>query len=166
MPASSPELAVTTPNIDLAHCRDLLCSGSRSFYAASHLLPAPVRDAACRLYAFCREADDLIDEGDDPARALGVLEQRLSAIYRGEPGPGPIDRALADVVSRYGVPRALLDALLEGFAWDAQCRQYDSLSDVLDYSARVAGTVGVMMALLQGARAPVPSQGVAARSRY
>jgi phytoene synthase len=154
MPASTPELSITTPNIDLAHCRELLCSGSRSFYAASHLLPAPVRDAACRLYAFCREADDLIDEGDDPARALALLEQRLSAVYSGEPGPGPIDRALADVVRRYRVPRALLDALLEGFAWDAQSRQYDSLSDVLDYSARVAGSVGVMMALLQGARAP------------
>jgi phytoene synthase len=46
---------------DLAACRNLLRGGSRTFYAASLLLPARVRDPAIALYAFCRLADDAVD---------------------------------------------------------------------------------------------------------
>ncbi len=46
---------------DLAACRQLLASGSKSFAMASWLLPSRLRDAATGLYAFCRVADDLID---------------------------------------------------------------------------------------------------------
>jgi phytoene synthase len=45
-------------------------------------------------------------------------------------------------------------ALIEGFAWDAQGRRYERLSDLRAYAARVAGAVGAMMAMLMGARAP------------
>jgi phytoene synthase len=47
-----------------------------------------------------------------------------------------------------------MDALLDGFAWDAEGRRYDDLSSVLAYSARVAATVGVLMTLLMGERDP------------
>ena len=43
-------------------------------------------------------------------------------------------------------------ALLDGFAWDAEGRRYDTLEDLLAYAARVAGSVGAMMAVLMGAR--------------
>ena len=58
------------------------------------------------------------------------------------------------MVARHAIPAALFDALLEGFEWDLQGRRYDSLEQLHDYAARVAGTVGAMMALLMGARAP------------
>jgi phytoene synthase len=125
--------------------------GSKSFFAASLLLPARLRAPATALYAFCRLADDLIDEGDDPVAAMRELEERLNAIYAGRPGTIDADRALAHVVHRYGVPRALPDALLDGFMWDAQGRRYETLEDVEAYGARVAGTVGAMMSLIMGA---------------
>lgn len=151
MPAPSADPGAAA---DLAACLALLRGGSRSFYAASHLLPGPLREAACGLYAFCREADDAIDEGADPAGALARFRSRLEAVYRGEPQPFAADRALARVVAAYGIPQALPAALLEGFAWDAERRTYRDLSGVLAYSARVAGSVGVMMAVLMGAREP------------
>jgi len=55
---------------DLAHCRDVIRTGSLSFHAASKLLPASVRDPALALYAFCRLADDEVDEGNNKARAF------------------------------------------------------------------------------------------------
>ena len=140
---------------DLAACRATLRGGSRSFLAAARLLPARVHRPATALYAFCRAADDLIDS--DPAAAptaLAALRRRLDAIYAGRPAPDPADRALAHVVVQHRLPRALLDALLEGFAWDAEGRRYEDLADLHDYAARVAGTVGAMMAVLMGARSP------------
>jgi len=137
---------------DLAACRDLLRGGSRSFFAASLLLPRHVHEPATALYAFCRVADDLIDTGDNPAAALLDLRARLDAAYAGQPRPIAADRALAAVVLRHAVPRTLLDALLEGFAWDAAGRRYDTLADLEAYAARVAGAVGAMMATLMGER--------------
>lgn len=139
---------------DLRACRELLKNGSRSFYVASHLMPQPWRDSASALYAFCRVADDVIDEGDDPVTALVGLNRRLDAIYRSEPEDAPVDRAMAVVVRRHELPRELPSALLEGFAWDAQARSYEDLSSVLDYAARVAGSVGAMMAVVMGVRDP------------
>lgn len=139
---------------DLATCRTMLCGGSRSFYAASFLLPRRVHEPATALYAFCRVADDEIDLSDGRGDALEALQRRLDRVYAGHPEPSAPDRCLAAVVHHFGIPRVLLDALLEGFAWDADGRHYESLSQVYDYSARVAGTVGVMMALLMGVRAP------------
>lgn len=139
---------------DLAACRLMLSEGSRTFHAASLLLPRRVRDPATAFYAFCRAADDAIDLGDGKAAALARLRSGLDAIYAGRPPPTPADRALAGVVARHAIPRALLDGLLEGFAWDAEGRRYDDLAGLHAYAARVAGTVGAVMALLMGARSP------------
>ena len=135
-------------------CKQQLSNGSRSFYFASHLLPSVMQHAACGLYAFCREADDLVDEGDDPKAALELLHQRLDKIYDAKPEYRHTDRVLTQIVHPYHVPRGLLNALLEGFAWDAEGKIYHSIDDVYDYSARVAGAVGVMMSVLMGVRDP------------
>jgi phytoene synthase len=139
---------------DLQSCRRLMRGGSKSFFAASLLLPARVRLPATALYAFCRLADDAIDLGGDPVAAMAALTSRLDAMYAGHPADIDADRALAMVVRRFDIPRALLDALLDGFLWDAQGRRHETLADVQDYAARVAGAVGAMMALVMGARSP------------
>ena len=133
--------------------RAALRGGSRTFFAASRVLPARVSGPATVLYAFCREADDLID-GNRTATALETLRDRLDRLYAGPSHAAAEDRALARVVAHFAMPRALLDALLEGFAWDAAGRRYGTLEDLQDYAARVAGAVGAMMAVLMGARAP------------
>jgi phytoene synthase len=137
---------------DLDHCHAAIRTGSLSFHAASRLLPARVRDPALALYAFCRLADDEVDEGRDKTRAVLSLGDRLEAVYRGAPRNAPADRAFAAVVEEFDMPRALPEALLEGLAWDATGRQYDTLSGVLDYSARVAAAVGAMMCVLMRVR--------------
>jgi phytoene synthase len=137
---------------DLRVCRDRLRAGSRSFYAASLMLPRRVRDPATALYAFCRDADDRVDGSADPAAALAGLHGRVERAYAGQPADDPVDRALADTVARYDVPRVLVDALLEGFAWDAEGRRYADLADLEAYAVRVAGVVGIMMAVLMGRR--------------
>ncbi|HBY27161.1 MAG TPA: phytoene synthase, partial [Bradyrhizobium sp.] len=53
--------------IDMAACRALLKGGSRTFNAASKVLPRRVAEPAIALYAFCRLADDAVDLGDDRA---------------------------------------------------------------------------------------------------
>jgi phytoene synthase len=152
MHADAAPGTIRTGADDLANCRRLMRGGSKSFFAASLLLPSRVRAPATALYAFCRLADDAINLGHDSAAAMRDLERRLDAIYAGRPQSIVADRALACVVHAHGIPRQLLDALLEGFLWDAAGRRYDTIRQVEDYAARVAGAVGAMMALVMGTR--------------
>lgn len=138
---------------DVRACRTLLRGGSRSFFAASLLLPRKVRDPASVLYAFCRLADDAVDVDARPD-ALSQLKQRLDRAYRGHPRSVPVDRAFAEVVAQHEIPRRLPEALLEGLEWDLSGRHYDTLADLHHYAARVAGSVGAMMAILMDRRQP------------
>ena len=135
---------------DLQACVSMMQGGSKTFFAASRLLPPRVRMAAIALYAFCRVADDLVDEAAAGEVPLTALQQRLDAIYAGTPNDHVEDHALSLVVQQYTLPRHLLDALIEGFAWDAAGRSYDSIEDLHAYGARVAGSVGAMMCWIMG----------------
>ncbi|MBP9182409.1 MAG: phytoene/squalene synthase family protein [Fuscovulum sp.] len=137
---------------DIEACRAIIRTGSLSFHAASRVLPARVRDPSLALYAFCRVADDEVDEGRDKAAAVLRLRDRLDLIYAGRPRNSPADRAFAAVVADFDMPRALPEALLEGLAWDSLGRRYDSLSDLHAYAARVAAAVGAMMCVLMRVR--------------
>ena len=140
------------PQADLDACRAAICTGSKSFHAASKFLPREVRDPAFALYAFCRLADDAVDLVDDKRAAVDRLHDRLEAAYAGRPADTPADRAFAAMVEAVEMPRALPEALLEGFAWDADARRYGDIGEVRAYSARVASTVGAMMTVIMGVR--------------
>jgi phytoene synthase len=139
---------------DMASCRELLRDGSRTFFAASLVLPRRVADPAIALYAFCRLADDAVDLGNDRIAAVARLQERLDRGYRRQPMPHAADRAFAAVVEKFAIPYAVPQALLEGLAWDAASRRYETIEQLYDYAARVAGTVGVMMTLVMGQRRP------------
>jgi 15-cis-phytoene synthase len=136
---------------DLAACREALRRNSRTFHAASLLLPADVRASATVLYGFCRLADDAVDLDGGQSDAVQRLRRRLEAVYAQQPMDSAADRALAALVRQHAIPAALPGLLIEGLEWDAQNRRYDTLDQLFDYAARVAGTVGAMMALLMGA---------------
>jgi phytoene synthase len=137
---------------DRADCRRLIRVGSRSFYAASLLLPSAVREAAYALYAFCRLSDDMVDVEGGTMDAIAHLSARLDTVYAGRPANASIDRAFADVVARYALPRSLPEALIEGLAWDVTGVRCETEADLYAYAARVAGSVGAMMTVLMGAR--------------
>src|SRR3954451_2898833 len=96
-----PDAPALSPG-DLAACRALLAGGSKSFHAASKLLPRRIAEPATALYAFCRVADDGIDLDPSPA-ALAELQARLRRAYDGRPLPMAADRALAAVIARYAI---------------------------------------------------------------
>ncbi len=146
---------VDTHHADLAACKQLIRHGSHSFFLASTVLPKRIAIPATALYAFCRIADDLIDEQGDYGAAecdaaIKELSSRLDNIYAQTPSDQPEDRALAEVVSTFNIPRSMPDALIEGLAWDNTGRRYETLSELYDYAARVAGCVGAMMSLIMG----------------
>ncbi|TNF30400.1 MAG: phytoene/squalene synthase family protein, partial [Deltaproteobacteria bacterium] len=127
---------------------------SKSFAMAARLFPAACRRDATVIYAWCRRADDLVDDG--PASAgperLRALRTELDGVYAGHPGDDPVIAAFAEVVARRGIPRAYPEALLDGMAMDVAGTHYATLADLLRYAYRVASAVGLMMCHVMGVR--------------
>ena len=123
---------------DIYGCYEAIRKGSHSFYAASKLLPKPVRDLAVVLYAFCRVADDNVDAKNAPQDAIDLLRERLELAYLGTPKNDPVDRAFASLVDMCEMPKELPDALLEGLEWDSLDLRFETLSDLHSYSAFVS----------------------------
>ena len=138
---------------DLRASRTLLREGSKSFYAASLLLPGSVRDDAGSVYAWCRVADHAVDHSEDPAAALERVREGLERIYTGRP-EGSVERVFAETAFRNRISRDIPEAMLEGFQWDADGRTYETMEQVLDYCVRVGSTVGAMMSTVMGSREP------------
>jgi 15-cis-phytoene synthase len=156
MPAGDPPSFVPQPAepaaADLAVCRAAIRQHSRSFYAASRLLPAQVRDAAVATYAFCRAADDAVDEGSptDARMRHAAVCRRLDCIYGGEPVDTASGRAFALVVAAAGIPREEPEALLNGMAQDLGPVRISDEDALLFYCYRAAGVVGRMMSRIMG----------------
>lgn len=152
IPSASGIAAQAKHGFDYAACQELMRGGSKTFFAASRLLPGRVRGPAIALYAFCRVADDAIDFSDDRVTALAALNERLRRVYANDPMAYEPDKALAAVVREFDLPLELVAALLEGFEWDAEGRRYETIEDLEAYGARVAGSVGAMMAVVMRTR--------------
>lgn len=145
-----PEAALAE---DRRAARRLLREGSKSFYAASRLLPRRVREDAGAVYAWCRVADHAVDRTEDPAGALEDVRAGLERVYAGRP-EGAVERVFAEVVFRNRISRDIPGAMIEGFEWDAAGRLYETRAEVIEYCVRVGSTVGAMMTVVMDRREP------------
>ena len=139
---------------DRLACRAWIQRHSKSFFLSSLLLPERVRQASWALYAFCRRADDAVDDETSRSEALrkvDALRRRLDAAYGNATPDHPVDRAFTVVARRYAIPRALPEALLAGMEMDARGAGYATDDELLVYCFRVAATVGLMMTRVMGA---------------
>ncbi|HEU5075831.1 MAG TPA: phytoene/squalene synthase family protein [Polyangiaceae bacterium] len=136
--------------------REVMRKHSKSFWLAHKLLPPGGRDAGAVIYAWCRRADDLVDERPllEAALALVRLEHELDRIYEGVPQADPLLAAFQAVVTRYGIPKQYPSELLSGLRMDVDGTVYGTLLDLCLYCYRVAGTVGLMMCHVMGVRHP------------
>ena len=135
----------------------LTAAWARSFHFASRFLPAAKRRAVCALYAYCRHADNLVDDrGDRPAaevRAeLTALAGEVRAMHAGTPPADPRWLALHDTLRRYPVPLDPLLELLEGVAKDLDPVAMPDFPALEQYCRQVAGGVGLLVAPILGAR--------------
>jgi 15-cis-phytoene synthase len=137
--------------------------GSKSFWLASRLFDAQVRESAILLYAWCRYCDDIIDGQhlghgqsagtlhDGRVRIENLHEATRRAIA-GTPDNNAVFIGLADVLQRHDIPAYYPIEHLAGYRMDVDNVPYTSLSATLDYCWRVAGVVGVMMSMVMGRR--------------
>jgi phytoene synthase len=133
--------------------RDVLSRHARSFRWGSLFLPAPVRDDAAVLYAFCRMIDDAVDEAPDTESARQALS-RIEADFRSDSPSDPFIRAFRALSDRTGIESEVPLHLIEGVRSDTGPVRIADDGALSRYCYRVAGTVGVMMCKVLGDTPP------------
>ncbi|MGY6631833.1 MAG: phytoene/squalene synthase family protein [Wenzhouxiangella sp.] len=121
----------------------------RTFHLAGLFLGRDTRQAATRLYAFCRHVDDLADRPEDRQLARAQLEQIAQDIVAGRSNC-PQTADFLDLSAALGIPRSPTLALIDGLLGDLGPVQLFSVDELLRYAYKVAGTVGEMMTALLG----------------
>jgi phytoene synthase len=145
----------TARDDDARHCERIVRAHARTFALASYFLPPPKRRAAFALYAFCRQADDMVDAPGVAAttdlvrRQLDEYERQLQAALAGRPS-GPVFRELRRAMDEFEVPEAVLHELLAGVARDLQPARYTCWPELMGYCEGVASTVGEMCTYVFG----------------
>jgi phytoene synthase len=134
------------------YCQRKAAASGSSFYYSFLFLPPERRRAIMALYAFCREVDDVVDDGDDPQAAAGKLARwraEIDALYAGCPRH-PVARALRAALSRFRLPRERLLEIIDGMEMDLTRTRYPDFEALSLYCYRVAGVVGLLAAEIFG----------------
>src|SRR6478672_640795 len=147
-------MPTTTSIADARECERITRRHARTFTLASRFLPPQKRRAAFAVYAFCRTADDIVDQSipvaGSPADAIARYRQSLDDALAGAPD-GPVFRELVHAVAAFELPASVLHALIDGVARDLDggARPADWAA-LAAYCEGVASTVGVLCASIFG----------------
>ncbi|MFH0735280.1 MAG: presqualene diphosphate synthase HpnD [bacterium] len=121
--------------------------GKSSFYYAFNLLPKQKRDAMNTVYAFCRETDDIIDEGNEPDEIkyekLRKWRTEFEKSFTGHSNYILLNK-VATIIKQFNIPVEPFFELIVGMEMDLQKKRYLSFEDLTEYCYRVASTVGLM----------------------
>lgn len=126
-----------------SYCSSITAQHSKTFYAATGLMPGDKRRAVRALYAFCRTADDIVDcsQGD----VKGALEAWGRRTLSPNPQPGDlVATAWTDTRLTYRIPARYAEQLIEGVSQDLHQKRYQTFEELTAYAYGVASTVGLM----------------------
>ena len=119
---------------------------SKSFNWAGFFLPKETYLKCSTLYDFCRTVDNIADEhGDLDVKKNNLLSFKSN--FKNKNYEDPIIKNMWNLINEFGISIEIINDLLEGVESDLKDKvQIDFKKDLLIYSYRVAGTVGLMMA--------------------
>jgi len=142
---------------DFQYCEDIIQRHSTSFYYVFSQLPRDKANAVFAIYAFCRIADDCMDENQSTVakkRALDNLEMELKLFQLGRERDIPLWRALRAVFDNYEMSFEPFYDQLKGQRMDLYFSAPMTMQDLEEYSYYVAGSVGRMLLPIIASHAP------------
>mgnify|MGYP001383557170 FL=1 len=136
--------------------KNYLAIFAKSFNWAGFFLPKKTYEDCAKLYAFCRVLDDIADEEsnlDSKIERFNKIKNFFKNTYdfknKEIDSLNENEIIINDVLSlaeNNKIKRIILDDLIDGVSSDLKKRiHFRSVKDLLIYSYRVAGTVGLMM---------------------
>ena len=126
--------------------KNYLAIYAKSFNWAGFFLPTKTYKKCSALYDFCRETDNIADdENKIEVKKENFIKFRNNFINKNY--DDPVIKNMWDLINEFSIPTKIIDDLFEGINSDIKKSvKLNSKKELLIYSYRVAGTVGLMMA--------------------
>ncbi len=119
---------------------------AKSFSWAGFFLPTETLKKCSALYDFCRIADNIADDNEE----LKIKEKKFIQFendFNQKKLHNPVIKNMWDLIEEFNISLKIVQDLLDGIKSDIKDKvKLNSKKDLLIYSYRVAGTVGLMMA--------------------
>ena len=124
---------------------NLLKKHAKSFYWASFFLSKSIFNKCSSLYNFCRTLDDIVDDNKKlELKKENFLKFKKDFIIKDL--NNPIIKEMWLIIDSERISKQIVIDLFDGVETDLQEKvEINSKKDLLIYSYRVAGTVGLMM---------------------
>ena len=126
--------------------KNYLSTYAKSFNWAGFFLPKKTYKKCSALYDFCRVADNIADEEDN----IEIKEKKFNLFrknFNQKNFNDPIIKNMWSLIDEFSISLKIVQDLLDGINSDIKEKvKLNSKKDLLIYSYRVAGTVGLMMA--------------------
>jgi len=138
------------------YCQQKAAQSGSSFYYSFLFLPPERRRAITALYAFCREADDTVDECSDESLArikLAWWRTEIAAMYAGSP-THPVTKAMQPHLTVYDLKQEHMQAIIDGMEMDLNQTRYLDYAGLSKYCWHVASVVGILSASIFGVTRP------------
>lgn len=126
---------------------DIVEKNKRSnFYYSFLLLPKPKREAINVVYAWCRVADDIVDEEESVSTKRQRLYSWAKEFEHALSGTShyPLVNKLSQIIKRFNIPLHHFQDLIKGMEMDLIKHRYDTFEDLALYCYRAASTVGLI----------------------
>ena len=124
---------------------NLIEKHAKSFYWASFFLSKPIFNKCSSLYNFCRTLDDIVDNDNN-------LENKKESFVKFKKSfvnkdlKDPIIKEMWSIINSEGISKKVVMDLFDGVETDLEEKvKINSKKELIIYSYRVAGTVGLMM---------------------
>ncbi len=126
--------------------KNYLAIYAKSFNWAGFFLPKKTYEKCSALYDFCREADNIADD----ANQIEIKKDNFIKFQKNFVNKNyhdPVIKNMWDLINEFNISTKIVDDLFEGINSDIKENvKLNSKKELLIYSYRVAGTVGLMMA--------------------
>ena len=126
--------------------KNYLAIYAKSFNWAGFFLPKKTYEKCSALYDFCREADNIADdENKIEIKKDNFIKFKNNFVNKNY--DDPVIKNMWDLINEFSISTKIVDDLFDGINSDIKENvKLNSKKELLIYSYRVAGTVGLMMA--------------------
>lgn len=142
------------------HAEETVKRSNTSFGPGMRILSKTRREGMYAVYAFCREVDDIADEGgsrEQKRKDLAGWRAEIDRLYGGAPLT-PTGVALLEPVRAFNLPKQEFLLVIEGMEMDAEGPVVaPPMETLFAYTRRVAGAVGQLSMPIFGAPAGAAS---------
>ena len=124
---------------------NLLKKHAKSFYWASFFLSGDTFNKCSSLYNFCRTLDDIVDD-DNKLEVKKDIFLKFKKDFENKDTNNQIINDMWSIIDSENISKKIVLDLFDGVETDLEEKvEITSKKDLLVYSYRVAGTVGLMM---------------------